>query len=84
MVNNRNKKKKPLVSTESEIEEQINNDLTDEQQKLYEIVEGRLEKTVDGLVQKLTSKDEMIETLKAELGLLRRKSHRLGKQGRGH
>ena len=73
MVNNRNKKKKPLVSTDSEIEEQINNDLTDEQQKLYEIFERRLEKTVDGLGQKLTAKDEMIDTLRAELGLLRRK-----------
>ena len=41
--------------------------------KLYEIFERRLEKTVDGLVQKLTSKDEMIETLRAELGLVRRK-----------
>ena len=73
MVNNRNKKKKPLVSTDSEIEEQINNDFTDEQQKLYEIFERRLEKTVDGLVQKLTAKDEMIDTLRAELGSLRRK-----------
>ena len=62
MVNNRNKKNKPLVSTDSEIEEQINNDLRDEQQRLYEIFERRLDKTVDGLVQKLTSKDEMIET----------------------
>ena len=61
------------MSTDSEIEEQINNDLTDEPKKLYEIFERRLEKTVDGLVQKLTSKDEMIETLRAEIGLLGRK-----------
>ena len=73
MVNNRNKKKKPFLSTDSEIEEQINNDLTDEQQKFYEIFERRLEKTVDGLIQKLTAKDEMIDTLRAELGLPKRK-----------
>ena len=73
MGNKLNKKRKLLLSTDSEAEEQIINDLTDEQQKLYEIFEHSLKKTVDGLIQKLTSKDEVIETLNAELELLRRK-----------